>query len=103
MGVRYQNFFGAVTDHASVLAETRKQAQVRIIPIDYDSAAMADLGYSGWVQFPDGEIYIVNYIVDDWVERGQIRGYSMRLANGSAGKQCSCCPTPGIACGSNPE
>lgn len=103
MGNKSQNFFCAVTDRASVLAETRNQAQARIIPIDYDSAAKADLGYSGWVQFPDGEIYIVNYIVDDWVERGQIRGYSVRLANGPAGKQCSCCPTPGIACGPNPE
>lgn len=74
-----QNFFCAVTDRASVSAETRNQAQVRIIPVDYDSATKADLGYSGWVQFPDGEIYIVNYIVDDAVDKGQIRGYSLRL------------------------
>jgi sialidase-1 len=29
------------------------------------------------VQFPDGEIYVVNYIVDD-APKGQIRGYSLR-------------------------
>jgi sialidase-1 len=38
---------------------------------------MSDTGYSGWVQFPDGEIYVVNYIVDD-APKGQIRGYSLR-------------------------
>ena len=103
MGAGSQNFFCAVTDRASVLAEKRQEARTRIIPVDYDSAAMADLGYSGWVQFTDGEIYIVSYIVDDWVERGQIRGYSVHLADGPAGKQCSCCPTPDIVCGSNPE
>ena len=37
------------------------------------------LGYSGWVQFPDGEIYIVNYIVDDAWDKGQIRGYSLTM------------------------
>jgi len=81
MGSRAQNFFGAVTDRASVLAEERSQARVRIFPIDHDPAVHADLGYSGWVQFPDGEIYVVSYIVDDWGERGQIRGYSLRLGN----------------------
>jgi sialidase-1 len=29
------------------------------------------------VQFPDGEIYIVNYIVDD-APKAHIRGYSVR-------------------------
>jgi sialidase-1 len=45
------------------------------MPIDYDRSARSDLGYSGWVQFPDGEIFVVNYIVDD-APRGQIRGYA---------------------------
>ena len=103
MGSGSQNFFCAVTDRDSVLAVEREQATARIIPVDYDSAAMADLGYSGWVQFPDGEIYIVNYIVDDWADRGQIRGYSVRLAGGPAGKTCSCCPTPDVVCGASPE
>jgi sialidase-1 len=30
------------------------------------------------VQFDDGEIYIVNYIVDD-APKGQIRGYSLGM------------------------
>ena len=29
-------------------------------------------------EFPDGEIYIVYYIVDDAVDRGQIRGCSLQ-------------------------
>ena len=49
----------------------------RIMPVDYDRSPDSDLGYSGWVQFPDGEIYIVNYIMDD-APKAQIRGYSLR-------------------------
>ncbi len=75
-----QNFFAALTDRASALATTREQACVRILPIDFDRAALSDLGYSGWVQFPDGELYIVNYIVDDAIDKGQIRGYALRLS-----------------------
>lgn len=71
------NFFAALTDRKSVLAQNRGEAGTRIMPVDYDRALKADLGYSGWVQFDDGEIYIVNYIVDDAVDTGQIRGYSL--------------------------
>ncbi len=73
-----QNLFAAVTDDESALAEKREDAWTRIIPIDYDGSEISDLGYSGWVQFDDGEIYIVNYIVDD-AEKAQIRGYSLIL------------------------
>ncbi len=38
----------------------------RILPIDFDRSLRSDLGYSGCVRFDDGEIYIVNYILDDW-------------------------------------
>ena len=103
MGDGSQNFFCAVTNRKSVLATTRNEAQVRIIPIDYDAAPKADLGYSGWVQFPSGELYIVNYIVDDWLERGQIRGYSIRLNHGATGSRCPCCTEKDIVCGTNPE
>ena len=48
------------------------------MPLDYDRSPVSDTGYSGWVQFDDGEIYVVNYIVDD-APNGQIRGYSLRL------------------------
>lgn len=72
-----QNFFLAWTDQASCLATQRNESWVRIMPVDYDRSREADTGYSGWVQFKDGEIYIVNYIVDD-APKAQIRGYSLR-------------------------
>ncbi|HHW10609.1 MAG TPA: exo-alpha-sialidase [Firmicutes bacterium] len=75
---RWQNFFAAVTDASSALAPSYRQAWTRIIPIDFDRSALNDLGYSGWVQFPDGEVYIVNYIMDD-SPKCQIRGYALRL------------------------
>ena len=46
------------------------------MPVDYDRSPVADTGYSGAVQFPDGEIYLVNYIVDDAYDKAQLRGYS---------------------------
>ena len=73
-----QNFFAAVLERESLLAEERAYSWARIMPVDYDRSPHADLGYSGWVQFPDGEIYIVQYIVDDAWDKGQIRGYAMR-------------------------
>ncbi len=71
-----QNLFAALTDEASCLADKRNEQWTRILPIDYDRSPESDLGYSGWVQFPDGEIYIVQYIVDD-APKGHIRGYSL--------------------------
>jgi sialidase-1 len=76
-GKTTQNFFAALTDVESVKAKDRDESWARIMPVDYDCSPVADLGYSGWVQFPNGEIYIVNYIVDD-APKGQIRGYSLR-------------------------
>ncbi len=73
-----QNFFAALSDKESALADTRKGAWSRILPVDFDRSPHSDLGYSGWVQFADGEIYIVNYIVDN-APKGQIRGYALRL------------------------
>lgn len=72
-----QNFFAALTDVESCLADTRENVHTRILPLDYDRSLKADLGYSGWTQFPNGEIYIVYYIVDD-APKGHIRGISMR-------------------------
>ncbi|MCI5779845.1 MAG: glycoside hydrolase [Lentisphaeria bacterium] len=79
LGAWTQNFFAALTDEASALAVRRSDAWTRIIPVDYDRSTKSDLGYSGWVQLPDGSIYIVNYIVDDAYDRGQIRGYRLKL------------------------
>ena len=76
LGYWTQNFFAALTDDDSALAETRNEAWTRILPVDYDRSAESDLGYSGWVQFPDGEIYIVTYVVVD-APNGHIRGYAL--------------------------
>jgi len=73
-----QNLFGALTDDASCLTEDQSQTRTRIFPIDYDRSPNPDGGYSGWVQFDDGEVYIVNYIKDD-APKAQIRGYSLNL------------------------
>lgn len=73
-----QNFFAGLTDLASVRARRREDAHTRILPVDFDRHLESDTGYSGWVRFDDGEIYIVNYILDD-APKAQIRGYSLRL------------------------
>lgn len=76
LGSWTQNFFAAMTDSESAVAGTRSEAWARIMPLDFDRSPKSDLGYSGWVQFADGEIYVVNYIVDDAYDNAQIRGYS---------------------------
>lgn len=73
-----QNLFAAITDGESAMAPSRRGAWTRILPIDFDRSPAADTGYSGWVQFDDGEIYIVNYLLDD-APTAQIRGYSLRM------------------------
>lgn len=73
-----QNFFAALTDRESALAESRQQAHTRILPLDFDRSPWSDTGYSGWVQLDDGEIYVVNYIVDD-APKAYIRGYALRV------------------------
>ncbi|MBQ7336077.1 MAG: exo-alpha-sialidase [Clostridia bacterium] len=75
LGSWTQNTFASVMDEGSVRAKERSEQSVRIMPLDYDRSPVSDLGYTGWVQFPDGEIYVVNYIVDD-APKAQIRGYS---------------------------
>ncbi|MGD2175451.1 MAG: sialidase family protein [Candidatus Brocadiaceae bacterium] len=72
-----QNFFAALTDVESCLAPCRAEAHARIMPVDFDRSTQSDTGYSGWVQFPDGEMYVVNYIVDD-APMAHIRGYAFR-------------------------
>ena len=77
LGTWTQNFFAALTDEASALSVRRGDAWTRIIPVDYDRSPNSDLGYSGWVELADGSVYIVNYIVDDAIDKGQIRGYRL--------------------------
>ena len=71
-----QNFMGAFTHVESLLGEGYRDCQTKIFPLDYDRSPFSDCGYSGWVQFPDGMIYAVNYIVDNAYDKGQIRGYA---------------------------
>lgn len=73
-----QNMFGAVMPRDSALKTSRGEQAARIFPIDYDRSKTPDLGYTGWVQFDDGEIYVVDYIVDD-APKAQIRGSAFRL------------------------
>jgi len=48
--------------------------QARFAFIDNDRSLRPDCGYSGWVQLPNGDLYIVNYITDD-APLAHIRGY----------------------------
>jgi sialidase-1 len=73
-----QNLFAGLTDVGSCLARTRAEAHTRLLPVDFDRHLESDLGYSGWVEFPDGEIYVVSYIMDD-APKAQIRGYSLSM------------------------
>lgn len=77
LGAWTQNVFAALLRPDQILETERKAQSARILPLDYDRSPVSDLGYTGWVQFPDGEIYVVNYIVDD-APKAQIRGYSLR-------------------------
>jgi sialidase-1 len=72
-----QNTFAAFTDVESALARTRGDAWARIVPLDFDRSVQSDTGYTGWVQLDDGELYIVNYVLDD-APKAQIRGYTLR-------------------------
>ncbi|MBE7465295.1 MAG: exo-alpha-sialidase [Planctomycetes bacterium] len=78
LGAWTQNFFAALTDPESALATERKGARTRILPVDFDRSGKSDIGYSGWVQFPDGELFVVNYLVDDTAPQAHIRGYRLR-------------------------
>lgn len=69
--------FAAFFTRETALSEQRPRKDLRIMPLDYDRNASPDLGYTGWTQFEDGEIYVVNYIKDD-SSKAHIRGYSFR-------------------------
>lgn len=75
-----QNVFAAFYDKGSLLKTAREEQRVRIMPLDYDRNPAPDLGYTGWVQFEDGEVYVVNYIKDD-ADKAYIRGYSFYPEN----------------------
>jgi len=77
VGFWTQNFFAGFTDQDSCRATERNEQSFRIMPLDFDRSPYSDVGYSGWVQFDDGEIYVVYYIIDD-SPNGQIRSISFR-------------------------
>ena len=70
-----QNMFAAFMSRETIEASGRRDQRVRVMPLDYDRNPSPDIGYTGWVQFEDGEIYVVNYIKDD-ADKAYIRGYS---------------------------
>lgn len=70
-----QNMFAAFLAAESLEVTERRLQRVRVLPLDYDRNPSPDLGYTGWTQFDDGEIYVVNYIKDD-ADKAHIRGYS---------------------------
>ena len=73
LGYWTQNMFGAFMPAGCVLETERNKQCVRIFPIDFDRSPVSDIGYTGWVQFDDGEVYVVNYLIDD-APKAQIRG-----------------------------
>ena len=67
--------FVAFLKKEDLMEPERQNQKVCIMPLDYDRNREPDLGYTGWTQFDDGEIYVVNYIKDD-SNKAYIRGYS---------------------------
>lgn len=72
----FQNAQLVFLDRDTLLETNRDKQVLRIFPLDYDRNPHSDVGYTGWVQFENGELYVVNYIMDDW-NKAQIRGYSV--------------------------
>jgi hypothetical protein len=54
--------------------------QARFAFLDNDRSLHPDGGYSGWVQLPSGDLYVVNYITDE-APRAFIRGYIVSRAD----------------------
>lgn len=70
-----QNIFASLLYKEELTKFERNEQKIRTMPIDYDRNSNPDTGYTGWTQFSDGEIYVVNYIKDD-ADKAYIRGYS---------------------------
>ena len=73
-----QNLFGTLLLADELTRTKREGTYFRTFPIAYDRNEKPDTGYSGWVTFEDGEIYMVYYIKDD-APMAQIRGCSFTL------------------------
>ncbi len=66
-------FFACLEPLESLLARERARQSGRLLALDHDRNRHVDIGYSGWVQLPDGRVLVVYYIKDD-ASVGQIRG-----------------------------
>ena len=71
------SIFAAFFGRETALSPERPKKDLRIMPLDYDRNPVPDLGYTGWTQFDDGEIVVVNYIKDDSA-KAYIRGVRFR-------------------------
>jgi len=83
-------FCSGVSTSLALYVETQTEATRRTMPdpeayrtdyrqcrfafLDNDRSLHPDSGYSGWVQLPSGDLYVVNYTTDD-APRPFIRGY----------------------------
>lgn len=56
-----KNTFACLTNPDSALTDFKESV---ILPLDHDTSRHSDSGYTGWVQKPDGNIFIVNYITN---------------------------------------
>ncbi|MBR4517583.1 MAG: exo-alpha-sialidase [Victivallales bacterium] len=71
-----QNLMLALVDTGSAVEPDYRKCRTRLLAIDHDFSDCPDTGYSGWVQLPDGTLYIANYIRND-AERAWICGYHL--------------------------
>ena len=84
-GFALQHLYGYFLESAeTALAPIEYGEQARLDPpagarwgiIDNDTAERADHGYGDWLELANGDLYVVNYVVDDAPENcPQIRGY----------------------------
>ena len=72
-----RNTFLAFCDEDALKQTERSKQKTTLYQLDFDRSLSPDTGYTGWTQFSDGEVYIVNYIKDN-EEKAQIRGYSFK-------------------------
>lgn len=77
---RTQNTFAALLSGDEITETERNAQQCCIMPLDHDRNPKPDNGYSGWVQFDDGEIYVAYYIKDD-APKDHIRGCSFHVTD----------------------
>jgi Neuraminidase (sialidase) len=72
------NVYAYVEDMDSAVAENRLAQRGRTIPLVHDMHESPDTGYTGWVQFPDGQIIVVNYIRGS-SEHAYVHGWSLHI------------------------